>query len=190
MKKDVYLTVPNILTAIRLGIAVYIFYTVFVWKEDDLKLWQLTIAVVATIAFATDFLDGLIAKTWESQRSRIGATWDPIADKMAVIAFVAYVYAAGVFDPYIEICLLFVGLIVLREISISLLRWYVGHDRIPVVEGGRIKTAVQMAALLLFGFLPILPAWGIYVAVAVLGYATYLTVKSGWGYFRPFVLDT
>lgn len=187
MGRENYLTIPNFLTALRLLIAVYIFYTVVWWHDAELLRWQVTIAMVATAAFATDFLDGYIARRWESQRSRWGATWDPIADKLSVLAFVAFIFAAGAFGDYWYWCAGLVLLIIFREVAVSVLRSVVGHARVPVVQGGKVKTAFQMVALLQFGYLPLMPSWGLELALVTLLLATILTVLSGWHYFRPFV---
>lgn len=186
-QRDNYFTIPNLLTVLRLIIAAYIFYVVVLWQQHDLRTGQLTISALATVAFVTDFLDGWIARQWESQRSRWGARWDPIADKLSVLAFVAFVYAAGSFEGYWYLCVVMVILIIFREVAVSVLRSWVGHDRVPVVRGGKVKTAFQMAALLQFGYLPLLPSWWLEAALITLLVATVLTLSSGWAYFRPFL---
>ncbi len=73
------LTVPNILSAIRLlGVPL------FLWLLLD-KQYDVWAVVVLAVGGATDWLDGKLARSWH-QRSRLGQVLDPLADRLYIMA--------------------------------------------------------------------------------------------------------
>jgi cardiolipin synthase len=81
------LTIPNVLTLIRfllIGVLVYFFVI-------NKPLAALTVYL---IAFATDILDGYIARTF-NQVSNVGKAMDPIADKAMTIAALTCMFLIG-----------------------------------------------------------------------------------------------
>lgn len=79
VQTDRVLTVPNILSALRL-LGVPLFLWLILVPEADV----LAIAVLA-LAGSTDWLDGFLARRWH-QISRVGQLLDPVADRLYILA--------------------------------------------------------------------------------------------------------
>ncbi|ESO03694.1 hypothetical protein HELRODRAFT_79936, partial [Helobdella robusta] len=71
------LTVPNILTSVRIILTPFLCYLVLQGSYN---------AALSIFIFAgfTDLLDGLIARSFQSQTSDLGSFLDPLADKLLV----------------------------------------------------------------------------------------------------------
>lgn len=129
---------PNALTALRLGCVPVVFGALRGGAP------RLACGVFAG-ASITDFLDGYLARRW-SVESRVGAFLDPVADKLLVVTTLVALTATtpGVALP--------AAFIVAREIAVSALREYCAdrgqRDAVAVGGAGKLKTATQMAALL------------------------------------------
>lgn len=138
------MNIPNLLTFLRIfliPIFVLVFYLPF---ENS----HIVTAIIFSFAALTDWLDGYLARTLH-QTSKLGAFLDPVADKLIVA--VALVLLVGEKDlPYLAIP---AAVIVSREIVVSALREWMAEvgNRTSVAVSflGKIKTAVQMIALIL-----------------------------------------
>ena len=129
---------PNALTALRLGCVPIVFGAL---RCDAPRL--------ACGCFAgasiTDAFDGYLARRWRVE-SRLGAFLDPVADKLLVVTTLVALTAStpGVALP--------AAVIVAREVAVSALREYCAdrgqRDAVAVGGAGKLKTATQMAALL------------------------------------------
>ena len=129
---------PNALTALRFGCVPVVFGAL---RCDAPRL--------ACGCFAgasiTDAFDGYLARRWRVE-SRLGAFLDPVADKLLVVTTLVALTAStpGVALP--------AAVIVAREVAVSALREYCADrgQRVAVAVGGagKLKTATQMAALL------------------------------------------
>lgn len=99
------------------------------------------------VAAISDYLDGYFARTYGG--SRLGAIFDPIADKMFVVAVLVMLVARG---DVSGIHIVPVLLILLREFIISGLREALASQNItmPVMFLAKVKTTAQ---LLCMGFL-------------------------------------
>ena len=131
--------------------------------------WQWLAAwVLFSIAGATDYLDGYLARAYGTV-SKIGVFLDPIADKIMVAAVIVMLVHAGVVHGLAVIAAL---IILLREIIVSGLREYLAGLQVslPVSQLAKWKTAFQMialGALVLAGaeaLLPWLPARAVGIA--------------------------
>lgn len=144
---------PNILSTARLVMAP-VFLILFI--QDDL-LWRGFSLIVFTIAALTDYFDGYFARRYDVE-SDFGVFLDPLADKFLTFAgFICLPFLDPTQFPWWAI-----GLIVFRDISITLLRIY--FDRKDIVmetrKTAKAKTAIQMGYLylaLLLGFLMLIP---------------------------------
>lgn len=76
---DAILTVPNLLTFFRLALV-----PVFLWLALGPQRIDLAL-LVAVGGFATDLIDGVIARRW-GQVSRLGTALDPLADRLGLAA--------------------------------------------------------------------------------------------------------
>lgn len=138
------LNIPNILTLMRIvliPVFVLAFYLPWSWSH-------ITAAIIFSIACATDWLDGYLARVLK-QTSLFGAFLDPIADKLAVA--VALVLLVG--ENHFFYMTLPAAIIVGREIIISGLREWMAElgkrASISVNYISKVKTALQMLALIL-----------------------------------------
>jgi CDP-diacylglycerol--glycerol-3-phosphate 3-phosphatidyltransferase/cardiolipin synthase len=176
-------TVPNALTLLRIAlipVLVLVFYLPFSWSH-------LASTAVFGLAALTDWFDGYLARRL-GQSSPFGAFLDPVADKLIVaIALVMLVQANPVWWFVVP-----AAVIVGREIAISALREWMAEigerTQVAVSVIGKIKTTVQMIALLLLLYRE--PLWvmptreiGIvllYVAAALTLWSMVLYLRAAW----------
>jgi CDP-diacylglycerol--glycerol-3-phosphate 3-phosphatidyltransferase/cardiolipin synthase len=106
---------------------------------------NVTATVIFAVAAITDWLDGYLARRWQ-QTSSFGAFLDPVADKLMVAA------ALIVLVEFERVGAVIALIIIGREIAISALReWMAGagqRSSVGVAMIGKVKTAVQMIAIL------------------------------------------
>jgi CDP-diacylglycerol--glycerol-3-phosphate 3-phosphatidyltransferase len=172
--------VPNYLTIGRVAAAPMLALC-FVVLPRPLADW--TAFVIFTLAGATDFLDGWLARRW-GQESEFGKMLDPIADKaMVAIAMVVLVgVTAGAWTILIP-----ATLILFREVLVAGLREYLaGRLTIHVTTMAKYKTTAQMLAVggLLLWETGAFGAWMWTAAHATLWLAVFLTLATGWDYFQ------
>lgn len=139
--------------------------------------------VLFVIAASTDKLDGWMARKY-NQVTELGKLLDPIADKLLMLS--ALIIASAFGELYWWITALFV----IREIGITILRFYVinkGGKVIAASSAGKFKTLSQSIgiAMLLVPIVPIfcandIPLWVIcYYSISygligiAIGFATY-----------------
>ena len=85
------LTVPNLLTFVRMGL-IPVFATLLVYGREGAAL------IVFTIAGISDGIDGFIARRL-GQESELGTIIDPIADKLLMITAFVMMTIPGVLEP-------------------------------------------------------------------------------------------
>jgi CDP-diacylglycerol---glycerol-3-phosphate 3-phosphatidyltransferase len=136
-------------------------------------------AVLFTVAAATDFLDGYLARRWRCT-STLGAFLDTTADKLLVSGALIALVAVGRASPWAAF------IIVGREIAILGLRSVAATSGTVVYPSiwGKLKFNVQFVAIVLATLRyhhrigPMyLDEWAMAVAVAV-------TVLSAWSYLK------
>ena len=177
------MTIPNQLTLLRIiliPVFVLVFYYPFKWNN-------LFACLIFTLAALTDILDGYLARKL-NQTSSLGAFLDPVADKLMVaIALVLLVQQ----NPTVYLALP-AAIIIGREITVSALReWMaeIGERAVVNVSSyGKLKTAAQMAAILILLVYPgqtdnvfvIIGFVLLYVAVVLTVYSMWLYLKAGY----------
>ncbi len=141
------LNLPILLTWLRIlliPVFVGMFYLPTAWFSSH-EVNTIAALIFAVAAF-TDWLDGFLARAW-NQTSSFGAFLDPVADKLMVAAALVLLVKLQRVDA--GIALIIIG----REIAISALReWMAGlgmSKNVAVSFIGKLKTAAQMAAILL-----------------------------------------
>lgn len=133
-------TIPNILTCLRLVMALCVPLVFFALDRPDADIVALILFLVAAF---TDFLDGWLARRM-SQISGFGAMLDPIADKVIIVsALFALIALNGVSWVILPPALV----IIFREIAVSGLREYLGGVSLAVTRLAKWKTTVQMVAI-------------------------------------------
>ncbi|MCY4177256.1 MAG: CDP-diacylglycerol--glycerol-3-phosphate 3-phosphatidyltransferase [Endozoicomonadaceae bacterium] len=165
--------IPNTLTFIRMiliPVIVIVFY--LPWG----KAYYLC-AFIFFMACITDWLDGLLARKL-GQMTQFGAFIDPVADKLVVAASLSMLIE-GYHTVWITIpAMIIIG----REIVISALREWMAEvgksSNVAVNMIGKIKTLLQMAAILiLFLSFPHFN-WFTIVGIVALYIAGILTIWS------------
>lgn len=159
-------SLPNILTAARLVLALFMFLALAAaagavpglsdhLTQDTqfaLQRWGIYAFVVAAV---TDFFDGWLARKLDAV-TVWGAILDPIGDKVLVCGAILGLMALGGAQPMV---LLPGGLILFREFTVSALR-EVGAGRgvkLPVTLLAKWKTTLQLVALTME---LVVSAWG------------------------------
>jgi CDP-diacylglycerol--glycerol-3-phosphate 3-phosphatidyltransferase len=160
--------IANILTVARLALVP--FFTVCMFVEG--AGWRLAALTLFVIASVTDRLDGELARRY-GLITDFGKIADPIADKALIGAALVSLSALGELPWWITIVIL--G----REIGITVLRFAViKHGVIPASWGGKVKTVLQIVAIVSYIWpgVPALPRW------IVMGAALLVTVITGADY--------
>ncbi|MEO8672931.1 MAG: CDP-diacylglycerol--glycerol-3-phosphate 3-phosphatidyltransferase [Tahibacter sp.] len=174
------LTLPTILTLFRillLPVMVAAFYLPFEGAN-------IVASVIFIAAALTDWLDGWIARRY-GLTSAFGAFLDPVADKLMVAVTLFLLVQDNHTIPLAVISAIIVG----REISISALREWMAiigeRARVHVAGIGKIKTTVQMVALVVLLYQKDLDGYGLFhVGEVMLGFAAVLTIWSAMIYVR------
>jgi len=133
------LNVPNLITLVRLALV-----PVTAWL-----LWRGLYgpALIVFLAVAvSDFLDGVIARAF-NQASALGATLDPIADKLNMFIATVILAVHGLLPVWLALA------IVLRDVIIvsgaAAYRYAVGHVDITVTRLSKVNTFIEFGVLLL-----------------------------------------
>jgi len=133
----------NVLTAVRIVLVpVFMVFVVISTMTDP--SWRIAACLTFCVASATDFADGWIARRYELVTS-FGKVADPIADKALTGS------ALILLSAYDRLSWWITGLILLREWGVTALRfWVIRYGIIPASRGGKLKTALQIAAIAWF----------------------------------------
>jgi CDP-diacylglycerol--glycerol-3-phosphate 3-phosphatidyltransferase len=165
--------VANALTALRL-VLVPVFAWLLLAEGGHDTAWRIAAAVVFVVASVTDRLDGDIARR-RGLVTDVGKIADPIADKALTGTALVGLSVLGARPWWVT------AVVLVREIGITLLRFVViRHGVLPAGRGGKLKTAVQALAIVLY----LLPLSGSAhdLAVVVMACAVLLTVVTGIDY--------
>lgn len=177
------MTLANKLTLARIALIplfVVIFYLPYQWSYP-------AAALVFSLAAATDWLDGYIARRYQ-QTTEFGAFLDPVADKLMVA--VALVLLVGAHDS--ALLSIASAVIIGREIVISALREWMAElgerSSVAVSYLGKVKTVAQMVALIILLALepekyPVVQLVGyilIYVAAGLTLWSMFIYLKAAW----------
>jgi cardiolipin synthase (CMP-forming) len=172
-------TIPNILTLLRL-LAVPVFIIASFRGHYTLAF------VLFVSAAVTDILDGMIARGF-NQRSRLGALFDPAADKtMMVSGYLYYTLRDGL--PLVTIPAWLLFTVFIRDFLILsfayLLYTRVNVKRFPPSWAGKTSTVVQAATLgTVIGVNAFVPQL-FWLAQLLFKVTAVMTLVSGWDYMR------
>ena len=164
------LNIPNALTMLRI-LAVPVVVVALLGEIPNGDLWA---GIVFAIAAFTDGLDGYIARR-NDDITTFGKLMDPLADKLLIIAALVSLVSLDRLEAWIAM------VIIARELAVTGLRALAAEQGLVVGASwlGKLKTAVQVAAIIaLIAFDPA-PAW---VDALVYG-AVAITLISGADYF-------
>lgn len=135
--------VPNVLTLIRIFL-VPVFIIIYI---INIPYWNIYADIIFICASLTDMLDGYLARKL-NQVSSFGKLWDPIADKLLVLAALLVLMDWG------KIGIIITLVLIAREFLISALRQIAAVKGVVIAadKAGKIKTIVQMSAIILILF--------------------------------------
>jgi CDP-diacylglycerol--glycerol-3-phosphate 3-phosphatidyltransferase len=163
---------PNALTVLRL-----LLVPVFAWlllRSSGADADRVLAAVVFLVASVTDWADGALARRLGIVTT-FGKVADPIADKALTGTALVLLSVLGDLPWWVTVVIL------VREIGVTLLRfWVIRHGVIAASHGGKIKTALQILAIVwyLWPLPPVLAQVGPWImALAVL-----VTIVTGLDY--------
>jgi CDP-diacylglycerol--glycerol-3-phosphate 3-phosphatidyltransferase len=161
---------PNFLTVLRIMLVpVLVAVLLANTPEGDVLA-----AVVFALASLTDFVDGYLARARGSVTT-FGKLMDPLADKLLVVAALVSLVSLHRLAAWVAM------VIIAREFAVTVLRMGASQAGVVVPASmlGKVKTCVQIAAILALIAVHGQPVWVsalLYVAVAI-------TVFSGLDYF-------
>ena len=161
MEKISKKSIPNILTIVRIILAVFaiLFVCIYkIWTKEfrytfndgtivAVPITYILAGVFFVIASITDLMDGQLARKYH-WISDFGKLWDPIADKILINGVLIGLAVNGsipVFVPIIMIC---------RDIIVDASRMYASTKGKVVAANiwGKLKTVFQMIAIILILF--------------------------------------
>ena len=189
------MNLPNKLTMLRiLLVPVMVVIASINYFNNTMILWnQISLAnfinvLIFIVASLTDLLDGKIARK-TNQVTTFGKFADPLADKLLVITAMIILFMQYNKTNHWWFLPLFVLIIIIaREFIVSGIRLVAAGNGKIVAAGwlGKIKTTVQMAAIIILFFHQVvifdIPLFG-YVGAVTMYAACVLTVLSGIEYF-------
>ena len=181
------MNIANKLTLLRmLMIPVFIFLLLnpsadqVVWLGTAIPVNQVWAAVVFALASFTDFLDGYLARKYQLVTS-FGAFFDPMADKLLVMAALILLVQLGSVPGWV------VFIILARELMVTGLRVLIAQSNGKVMAAampGKIKTTTQMLAIICFLLQDMgRSVWGFSLANLLLYVCLFFTIYSGLEYF-------
>jgi CDP-diacylglycerol--glycerol-3-phosphate 3-phosphatidyltransferase len=165
------LNVPNVLTVIRI-LLVPVLVVALLRKTSG---GDLLAAIVFAVASVTDAIDGWLARS-RNWVTTFGKLMDPIADKLLIVAALIALVSLNRLEAWVAM------VIIAREFAVTVLRVAAGAGQgvvIPASPWGKLKTAVQVAMVMVLIAVHGRPVWVdllVYVTVAI-------TVLSGADYF-------
>lgn len=169
------MNLPNKLTVFRMCMVPL--FVIFMYLPIPGKF--LISLIIFAVAAITDALDGNIARKYNLVTD-FGKFMDPLADKLLVIAALICLIEVRLVPGWIVL------IIVARELAVSIMRAIAAADGNVIAAGnsGKIKTVVQMVAIVLLLFGAHLDSSAVITAGKVLIYiAAALTIYSGYEYF-------
>ena len=160
------LNLPNLLTVLRIMLVPVLVVALL----GNTPGGDVLAAVVFALASLTDFVDGYLARA-RAEITNFGKLMDPLADKLLIVAALISLVSLHRLAAWVAM------VIITRELAVTVLR--LGATQAGVVMGasnlGKLKTCLQIAAILAIIAVPGDPLW-----VSVLLYlAVVVTVLSG-----------
>jgi CDP-diacylglycerol--glycerol-3-phosphate 3-phosphatidyltransferase len=163
----------NAITMLRL-VMVPIFAAALLRDAGASPRWRIGAGLLFVAASLTDRVDGEIARR-RNLVTDFGKIADPIADKALTGTALVVLSALG------ELAWAVTVVVLVREIGVTVLRFgVIRYGVIPASRGGKLKTLLQIVAILLY-VLPLAGLWGSVRAV-VMTAAVAVTLVTGADY--------
>jgi len=149
--------------------------------NEAYRWWAVVVFVVAA---ASDGVDGFIARRF-SQRSRLGAILDPIADKLLVLTAVITLSVVQWGEDW-SLPIWFSGLVIAREVvmigGVAVLHILHQDVRIHTHWTGKVSTALLMITLawVMLKIIPITPLYPTSLTAVFLVLSGFFNVREGF----------
>ena len=164
------LNLPNVLTVMRIMLVpVLVVALLGNTPEGDVLA-----AIVFALASLTDFVDGYLARA-RGSITTFGKLMDPLADKLLIVAALISLVSLHRLPAWVAM------VIITRELAVTVLRLAATQAGVVMAASmfGKVKTCLQIAAILAVSAVHGQPAW----VSALLYTAVLVTVLSGLDYF-------
>jgi CDP-diacylglycerol---glycerol-3-phosphate 3-phosphatidyltransferase len=167
-----YRQTPNLITTSRIAVVPIVFWLIM--TEWDGYVGRTIAIVLLVLAASTDGIDGAIARR-RNLVSNLGKILDPIADKALLSGALIALSMQGAV-PWVA-----TGLILFRELGVTLYRLLVVKKRvIAATGGGKFKTVMQVISVSLYvAPLGVLGLWYLWLSDLVLWFTVALTLYTG-----------
>lgn len=167
------LNLANAVTMTRLAL-VPVFAAALLAHGGASNGWRVVAGMLFIVASLTDRVDGEIARR-RNLVTDFGKIADPIADKALTGTALVLLSSLG------ELLWAITIVVIVREVGVTLLRfWVIRYGVIPASRGGKLKTLLQIVAIVLY-VLPLAGGWGSVRAV-VMAAAVVVTLITGLDY--------
>lgn len=165
-----FLTIPNLLSLIRIFLVFPIAY--FVWR-DELR----PVIALAALSIITDYLDGIIARRF-NQISDWGKILDPLADKLAIAVILIVLYLKQ------HVLLWLVLIVIGRDVAIATLGLFLAGKYKFISSSNMIgKITANVLALMVVSYIFNLVFFEkIFTVAAIL-----MIVISSYSYLKYFI---
>jgi CDP-diacylglycerol--glycerol-3-phosphate 3-phosphatidyltransferase len=151
-----FTNLPNLVTMGRVALVPFVLY--FIDNFSPLRSFIASLLYLG--AAAGDALDGYLARS-RGQVSMLGKFLDPLADKLIVTAVLVFMVDLGRVPAWVVVVLL------ARDFAINGLRSVASAQGLVIAasDGGKIKTALQLVAIMMLLIYFRYPALGTSIAV-------------------------
>lgn len=187
------LNLPTKLTVLRLLLIPFCMAAIIAPVFPGDVIWRIVAVAIFALTSITDMLDGMIARKYNLVTT-LGKFLDPLADKMLIIGVLISVMLRYSEDkPFCTVLGIALFIIVLREMSVTLLRMMVASkDGIVIAAAwlGKCKTVTQMAAVIVMLVEPvsfISQYTHLALSYILIAAMTFMTVWSGISYFKAYL---
>jgi CDP-diacylglycerol---glycerol-3-phosphate 3-phosphatidyltransferase len=179
-----FTNLPNLVTMAR--VVLIPFVLLFIDNFNPLR--SFIASMLYLVAAAGDFLDGYLART-RGQVSMLGKFLDPLADKLLVTAILVYMVALGRVPAWVVV------VTIARDLAVNGLRSIASAQGLVIAasDGGKIKTALQLVAIMMLLIYFRYPALGVGIPIdyhraglILLYVSTAVSLFSGAQYMRHF----
>ncbi len=173
-----YRQTPNIITSARIALVPVVLWLIFEYWDS----WagRMAALVLLVLAASTDGIDGAIARR-RNLVTNLGKILDPIADKALLSGALIALSIQGAI-PWLA-----TGIILVRELGITIYRLVIVRKRVIAASGGgKFKTVMQIIAVsMVIAPFEFLGDWYSMLTQAVVWFTVALTVYTGVQYLRP-----
>jgi CDP-diacylglycerol--glycerol-3-phosphate 3-phosphatidyltransferase len=183
--KAEFTNAPNLVTMGR----VLLIPGVLLFIDNYSPLRTFIAALLYLVSAAGDALDGYLARS-RDQVSALGKFLDPLADKLTVTAVLVFMVGLGRVPAWLVVVM------IARDLAVNGLRSIASAEGLVIAasEGGKVKTALQLVAIVMLLIHFRYPVLGLDVSVdyhaagmIILWVSLAMSLLSGLDYLRKFV---